>query len=419
MAAICGVVTGARGFMARQKSNYRVAVGRQAMSSFLTNLTAQYSSIYVTGLGASAVQLGGISSIASGFGALLSLPVGWLVDRYSLRKIYTMGVFLTAFGALLYGIAPTWHFIILASLAMVPASQFLGAGCSVVCRDSVANKDRLTAQNTCVTLASLSGLFAPMIAAALVAQAGGLTTEGIRPLYWIQAMGYLMVFHLVFKKLKEPDHMRDSRPAATTEFVADFRLLLDTRSPLKKWVVVALLTSMPMAITAPFIQLYAYEFKGADAVTLAAMTTAMVLTRLVFGIPLGRLADRFGRKRLIFALTPLWYASFIILVMARNPGMLIAAGALQTFYNIASGAAGAMGMELVPPDMAGRWHGVLGMLGGLVVVPAPLIGGLIYRHWNPIWVFLLPLLVDLIIRLPLLATVPETLDRLPDGSRED
>ena len=417
MTAIAKAATNAKGFLARQKRNYRVAVGRQAMSSFFANLTAQYNSIYVISLGANPVQLGGISSAASALGALLSLPVGWLADRYSLRKLYTTGVLLTALAALIYGLAHTWQLIVVASMAAVPASQLLGAGCSVICRDSVANKDRLTAQNTCVTLASLGGLFAPMAAAVLVSGAGGLTTEGIRSLYWLQFVGYLLVFHLVFRWLEEPSHIRGLRGTKPGNFLADFRQLLDVGSPLKRWTAVALLTSLPDAMTAPFLQLYAYEVKGANATVLAAMTTAMILTRLLFGIPLGRLADRFGRKRLIYLLTPVWYTSTIMLVLASNPYMLVSAAALQTFHGIASGAAGAMGLELVPAEMAGRWHGVLGILGGLVAVPAPLLGGIIYRYWGPAWVLLLPIAIDLTLRLPFLATVPETLhgDPRSDG----
>jgi hypothetical protein len=48
----------AKGFISRQKHNYRVAIARSAANSFLANLTAQYDSIYTVALGADSVQLG-------------------------------------------------------------------------------------------------------------------------------------------------------------------------------------------------------------------------------------------------------------------------------------------------------------------------------------------------------------------------
>jgi MFS family permease len=164
-----------------------------------------------------------------------------------------------------------------------------------------------------------------------------------------------------------------------------------------------------MAMTSPFLQLYAHQAKGADQYLLGVMTTASVVTRLAFGIPLGRLADKVGRKKVIYLLTPLWYASHLLLVFSPNDAALVVAGALQTFYAISSGITSAMTMELVPVEEMGKWSGVLGLFRGLVTIPAPVLGGLIWRELGSMYVFIIPLAVDLFLRIPLLVSIPETL----------
>jgi MFS family permease len=139
------------------------------------------------------------------------------------------------------------------------------------------------------------------------------------------------------------------------------------------------------------------------------MATATVVARLVFGIPIGRLADKIGRKRVIYLLTPLWYASNLLLAFSTGPITLILYAALQTFYTISSGVTSAMTMELVPVEQQGRWSGLLGLFAGLVTIPAPMIGGLIWRELGPVYVFLIPIALDLLLRVPLLSTVTETL----------
>ena len=139
------------------------------------------------------------------------------------------------------------------------------------------------------------------------------------------------------------------------------------------------------------------------------MATATVVARLVFGIPLGRLADRIGRKCVIYLLTPLWYTSNLLLAFSTGPITLILYAVLQTFYSISSGATSAMTMELVPVEQQGRWSGLLGLFTGLVTIPAPIIGGLIWRELGPMYVFLIPIALDLLLRVPLLSTVSETL----------
>jgi MFS family permease len=139
------------------------------------------------------------------------------------------------------------------------------------------------------------------------------------------------------------------------------------------------------------------------------MATATVVARLVFGIPLGRLADKIGRKRVIYLLTPLWYVSNLLLAFSTGPITLILYAALQTFYTISSGVTSAMTMELVPVEQQGRWSGLLGLFAGLLTIPAPIIGGLIWRELGPVYVFLIPIALDLLLRVPLLSTVTETL----------
>ena len=74
-----------------------------------------------------------------------------------------------------------------------------------------------------------------------------------------------------------------------------------------------------------------------------------------------------------------------------------------------SGLTGAMSLELVPVEQIGRWSGLLGLLRGVVAIPAPILGGLIWDSLGPAYVFIIPLAVDLLFKIPLLATIPETL----------
>lgn len=398
----------AKGFLMRQKRNYRVAIARSASSSFLANLTAQYNSIYTVALGADSVQVGTISSIGGAISALISTPVGWLVDRYGVKRFYLLALALMAGGALIYGLAPGWQAIIAATILLSLGMRLTGTGCSVVCADSVPNEDRATAQNLCVSFSSIASVVAPLLGAYLITRFGGLSAGGIRPLYYLRFAGYVIIFVFLLFTLREPK--RELTRDEGTGFVQDFRALLGSSGVLQRWVIVASLTGLPMAMTTPFLQLYAHEVKGADQYVIGAMSTAAILTRLALGIPLGRLADRIGRKKVVYLMTPLWYAANILLVVSWGAPSLIVAGAMQTFYAIASGITSAMTMELVPLDRMGRWSGLLGLFRGLVTIPAPLIGGLIWKTLGGTYVFLLPLAIDLLIRVPLFASIPETLD---------
>jgi MFS family permease len=415
--AIAATTGRAIGFARRQKHNYWVAITRSAGSGFLMNLTSQYDSIYTVSLGADPLGLGTIYSIGGGISALISTPVGWLMDRYGIRRLYLLAIGLAAGGAIIYALSSTWQVLIAGIILFSVSMRLTGTGCSVICADSVRNKDRVTAQNLCVTLASLVSIVAPLVAARLVTLSGGLNAQGIRPLYYLYFIGNCFIFLIIAAQLREPRQGQVVEAGVVTGFIGDFKWLFEGEGLLRRWIAVASLTGLPAAMTLPFFQLFAHQVKGADQYELGVMTSAAVLTRLLFGIPLGRLADRFGRKKVIYLLTPLWYASYLLLVLSFSSVTLILAGALQTFYLISSGITGAMTLELVSVERMGRWSGVLGLFQGLVTIPAPILGGFIWRELGPVYVFLIPLGLDLLLKLPLLTTIPETLRARPHSGK--
>jgi hypothetical protein len=67
-------------------------------------------------------------------------------------------------------------------------------------------------------------------------------------------------------------------------------------------------------------------------------------------------------------------------------------------------------LEPVPPEQRGRWLGVTNTLNVIVRIPTPILGGILYRDFNPGLIFLISLALEAFLRVPLLAfKVPETL----------
>ena len=245
---IVGRVAGRiRGFIYRQKHNYRVGTARSSANKFLVGLTSQYSAIYTVGLGADSVQLGSLSSVGGVISALISTPIGWLMDRHGIKRFFLLSIVLTAGGSLLYALARDWHFLVAAAIFASIAASLSNTGCRVICADSVQSQDRVTAQNVCTTLASIVGMISPLVSAYLVTVFGGMTVEGIRPLYYLQFAGYGLIFFLVVVQLREPQQGRLA-DATRFSFIDDFRHLFEGRKNLSRWIAISAFTSLPMSM---------------------------------------------------------------------------------------------------------------------------------------------------------------------------
>jgi hypothetical protein len=63
--------------------------------------------------------------------------------------------------------------------------------------------------------------------------------------------------------------------------------------------------------------------------------------------------------------------------------------------------------------------GVRELLRGVFRIPAPILGGLLYTHVSPQAPFLFHMFLDVLIRIPLLLTMPETLEKAGGAEAED
>jgi len=324
------------------------------------------------------------------------------------KTIYLIGIGLLGMSYLTYGVAQSWPIIIIATAAYWLGFTTSGHGCGAICGNSLANEDRATGMSFCETLAAgLMGMAGPMLGALLVTTFGGVNVSGIRPLFFVSLAVTIGTFLLILTQLS---NRRWASPGETgPSFFKDFSQVFKQGHNLKRWLVIASISSLPMGMVLPFTQVFAYEVKGADEFILGAMVTGMALIPLVLGIPLGRLADKVGRKKGLYLTIPLFWASNLILIWAPGPGFLVVAGVLQGFFFVGATVAGAMGVELVPPEQMGRWLGIMRFFTMLLAAGAAYLAGAIWDNIGPQYVFLTVIGLDLLIRIPLLIGMPETL----------
>ena len=404
------VVQSAREFLRRQNHNYRMLLVRASGATFLMNLTSSYQSIYTTALGADPVTLGTMSSVGSAINMIISLPSGWISDRYDLKKVMGIGMAFQVLMIALYALAQDWRWILLAMMVSPFSMALMMRSQNVMFSKALRDEERAQGFALRMVIASTIGIVAPIPAALLIDHFGGLTVQGIRPMYWIRFIGLALIYGFVYMKL-------DSVPPAPrpkgekVNFLRDIREVFSEGEGLKAFLVVSAIGSLVMGMTMSFIFLYAAEIKGADTLTLGLLSTAQTLSSIVFAIPMSRLADTRGRKLAFLLNRPARFLFFLILVYAPHPSWLILAWACRGISMSGSSYQTWM-LELVPAEKRGRWLGVTNTINSLVRIPAPIIGGMLYEGANPGLIFLIPVILEAAIRLPIVYfKIPETLKK--------
>ncbi len=396
-------------FIKRQDRDWKITVVRSSLSMFVYQMVFPYISVYTLALGATATELGIVNSLGMGLAGLIGPFVGWTIDSYGVKRMYLVGIGLLAASYLAYGTARSWHIATFAMLSYWLGHTASGVSCSVICGNTLASKDRATGMSLCETVAAgLLGIAAPMLGALLVRQFGGADVGGIRPVFFVCLAGTLATFFLIFGKLS--NRKWGARGATGPKaFWRELATVLKERPRLRRWIVVSSLNFLPMGMVLPFTQPFAHVVKGVDEFILGAMVTGFAVTPLVFGVFIGRLADKIGRKRVLYLTTPLFWISSVLLIYAPTGGVLIVAGVLQGFYFVSSVVAGAMTFELMAAEQMGKWLGILRLFRMCLAACAAYVAGAIWDNVGPQYVFLTVIGLDLLVKMPLLISMPETL----------
>jgi len=403
-----GAISRGYGFFRRQQRDWKVTVVRSSSAVFFYGIVFPYVSVYAMALGATGTQLGIINSIGMGVAGLLGPLIGWLIDRIGVKRIYLIGIGVLAVSYLVYGLAQSWTIIIIAMVAYWLGTTTSGHGCTVICANSLASEDRATGMAICETFAGgILGLAAPMLGALLVTTFGGVNVSGIRPLFFVCLAGTIATFFFILTQLS--NRKWGKLGETSLSFFRDLSQIFKQGHNLKRWLLITCVGNLPFYMLLPFVQPFAHEVKGADQYILGAMVTGFAVVPLVLGIPMGRLADKIGRKRVIYLAMPFVWGFSLMLIMAPSPGFLIGAGVLQGFIYISAVTMGAMTFELVPADQMGRWMGIVRFFGLLLGAGAVYLAGFIWDNIGPQYLFLSVIAFDLFIRIPLLIGMPETL----------
>lgn len=398
---------------------FKVLVGAFTLNSWVSSLPRQYQQLYTTALGANPVELGSLSSIGSIVSSVISAPMGWIADRYGAKKVIALGLALSTVVAGIYGFAGDWWMLIPAIILSQIAMRMLMPLADVIFVGTAKPEQRATAMGFSRTIMGIPGILAPTMAAVIVASSGGINAQGIRPLYYIQLVFTAVVFLFLILKLpsspRKVDPKKDTAGSKETGFIQDFRDLFKGEKWLKRWIILMSIRNFGIRIAMPFIPLWIVNVKGADPYILGIMGTLGTIIGVLLQIPVGRLSDTIGRKKVYFLLRPISYVGTALLILAPSPEYLFLVGLLGV--GLMGGIGGVsfttfitMHYEMVPKEKMGRWYGINGILN-IISFPASLLGGYLWQQGFMIEVLVLPLVLEALFVIPILITVPDTLGR--------
>ena len=347
---LVALMRGWAAFLDRQESPFKVNIWKNLAQRFAMNLTYQYQSIYLTSLGATPLILGYIGSFNGIINTILAIPTGLLADRIGIKKVLLMTISVSIISALVFALAGSWQIAAVAMALSGVAFILDRTVCPMICGSILASHERVTGMGICDTISFFPQLIAPIIGASLITFFGGMNATGIRPLYYLQIVGYVIAFIIILTKFTNPQSRMGRR--TDTNVLQDLNTVMREGIMVPRWLILTLLTGLPNQVLF-YIPLYAAEIKNANQFIVGGISAASTLVFVFFAIPLGHLTDTYGRKKMI-TITALMVAfSRLLMVWAPTNYMLLFAAFLSGFNMTVVQGQMAIAVDLVPAEYLG------------------------------------------------------------------
>ena len=159
------------------------------------------------------------------------------------------------------------------------------------------------------------------------------------------------------------------------------------RSPLFLMALTIFIDFTGFGLVIPLLPFWA-EKLGASPLGVGLILTSYALAQFLFTPILGKLSDRYGRKRIIFISLCIEVLSFALTALAGSLPMLLFARVVGGIGASNIGSAQAVVADVTPPEKRAAGMGAIGAAIGMGFVVGPAIGGLLSPHGEvtPFWV---------------------------------
>ncbi|HEY7076962.1 MAG TPA: MFS transporter [Solirubrobacteraceae bacterium] len=348
-------------------------------TSLLTDISSEMVStvlpLYlVATLGFSPLQFGVIDGLYQGAGAFVRLGAGFLGDRLSRHKtVAAFGYGLSAICKLgLAVVSGAWG-----TLSAIILADRTGKGLRTAPRDAMISlssrrEDLGLAFGVHRAMDTAGAMIGPVLAFALLSAA----PSGYHTLFLVSFLIALLGLGVLTLLVRQP---RGSEAPAAEKPDLRAALALLRRRELRALTLAAAALGL-VTVSDGFIYLTLRQRVDFSPALFPLLATGTAVTYMLLAVPAGRLADRWGRGRVLLGGYAILLAVYGLLLLpsAGSADLVLVLGLLGIYYAATDGVLAAMGSARAPEALRGSGLAILGTAADAARMLASIIFGALW-----------------------------------------
>jgi len=377
---------------------------------FTFSLVFSFESPYFRELGAPPLVIGLMGSVGAAVLGLVRIPGGYITDKYGRKQIIVTMTFAIAISYLFYIFAPDWRFVLI-GMIISNLSLIYQPALDAILADSIPPEKRGMGYAATNVVPNIPTIIAPATAGFLVETHG--LVPGMRIVYTIVFFCLMAaaVIRLLFLRetLQNPQKIKlgEMKAAFRNSIGAIAEALKYMPASLKFLTIAFLVSAFEEPMFRMFTSLYVFDVIRVSKIEWGLVNTASVATTLILGFPLGKLIDRFGRRKSIILAYLLFVPSSVFFIFCGTFSQLLIIYLMFAIGgSILYPAYSALLADMIPKEKRGRIMGTIVTLNILATVPASALGGFLYGV-SPAYPFVFAIILGTTVCLIILFTVKE------------
>jgi len=332
-------------------------------------------------MGTSALTVGIIEGIAEATAAITKVFSGAVSDWLGKRKLLAaIGYGLAAFTKPIFPLAPTVAWVIAARFVDRVGKGIRGAPRDALVADIAPPHLRGASFGLRQALDTCGAVLGPLAAIAFM----WLTADNFPAVFWIAVFPAFLAFGLIVFAVKEPDRPQGLRRVRSPLSTGELKRLGSAY-----WWIVVIATVFTLArFSEAFLVLRAQSI----GLSFAFVPIVLVVMNIVYAItayPAGALSDRINRNTVLVIGLVMLVAADIVLAYALSFWHLTIGVILWGAHmGFTQGLLATLVADTAPPELRGTAFGMLNLIGGVAILAASVIAGVLWDIVGPKGTFL-------------------------------
>ncbi len=334
----------------------------------------------------------------------MQIAGGWLSDRIGRLKSIAIGSVAGMLGWVGTILAPSWPWLLVGQVVGAVSGAFVSPSFDAYIAERSDEKNRARVYGVTNTLFQVVSVVGPL--------AGGLAARflGWRSLIWIAASLYFAATLIRLAMAREASRSGETQgdgEVSLKSFGVSLRTMLTLA--VSGGVITWLLLSdgvrdIAFGLSGNLLPLFLQEHRGLDVAAIGLLNSLSGVASMLVMIPAGHFADKAGERWAIAAGYATAFVALMLLILFPSPWT---AGASFVAFGFAMGmlqpAYQSLISKAVPENLRGIAFGFLSTSNGLVALPAPWLGAMLWKGVAPVAPFWVTAAAALLIIPPVLA----------------